>query len=134
MWYYRFLKKFYGLAGTPTILQERIIKALEFKHPSWLDDIFIVIKGNIEEHETEAKETMKKLEEAGYRLHPKKCEFFQKETEYVGHKINQPKRNQTTARHTGSIHKNKYTKNRKKQKSFVKTTLIKVHRNFISTN
>ena len=30
---------------------------------------------------------MKKLEETGYRLHPKKCEFFQKAAEWVGHKI-----------------------------------------------
>ena len=29
---------------------------------------------------------MKKLERAGYRLNPKKCEFFKKEIECVGHK------------------------------------------------
>ena len=44
---------------------------LEFKHPAWLDDIIIGTKGNIEDSETEVKETMKKLEEADYRLHPK---------------------------------------------------------------
>ena len=31
-----------------------------------------------EYHESEVKETMKKLEDAGYSLHPKKFEFFQK--------------------------------------------------------
>ena len=62
--YYRFLKGFYGLADIPTVFQERIDKTLEFKHPAWLDDIFIVTKGSIDDHET--KETMKQLEEAGY--------------------------------------------------------------------
>ena len=32
---------------------------------------------------------MKKLEQAGYRLNPNKCEFFKKEIEWVGHKIDQ---------------------------------------------
>ena len=62
--YYRFLKGFYGLADIPTIFQERIDKTLEFKHPAWLDDIIIVTNGTVEKHETEIKETMKKLEEA----------------------------------------------------------------------
>ena len=84
--YYRFLKGFYGLADIPTIFQERIDKTLELKHPAWLDDIIIVTKGTVEKHGTEIKETMKKLEEAGYRLHPKKCEFFKKEAEWVGQK------------------------------------------------
>ena len=35
------------------------------------------------------KETMKKLDEAGYRLHPEKYELFKKEAEWVGHQINQ---------------------------------------------
>ena len=87
--YYRLLKGFYGLADIPTIFQERIERTLEFKHPAWLDDIIIVTKGTIEKHESEVKETMKKLDEAGYRLHPKKCEFFKKEAEWVRHQINQ---------------------------------------------
>ena len=79
--YYRFFKGFYGLADTPTIFQQRIDKTLEFKHPAWLDDIIIVTKGTIEKHGVEVKETMRKLENAGYRLHPKKCEFFKQESE-----------------------------------------------------
>ena len=86
--YSRFSKGFYGLADIPTIFQERIDKTLEFKHPAWLDDIVIVTKG-IEKHEAEVKETMKKLENAGYRLHPKKCELFKQEAEWVGHRIDQ---------------------------------------------
>ena len=87
--YYRFLKGFYGLADIPTIFQERIDTILEHKHPAWLDDIIIVTKGNLEKHEMEVRETMTKLERAGYRLNPNKCEFFKKEIEWVGHKIDQ---------------------------------------------
>ena len=82
-----FPKGFYGLAKIPTIFWEQIDETLELKHPAWLDDIIIVTKGSAEKHGTEVKETMKKLEEAGYRLKPKKCEFFKKEAEWIGHKI-----------------------------------------------
>ena len=87
--YYRFLKRFYGLADIPTIFQERIDKTLEFKHPAWLDDVIIVTKGTIDKHEAEVKETMEKLEKAGYRLHPNKCEFFKQEAKWIGHRIDQ---------------------------------------------
>ena len=32
---------------------------------------------------------MTKLEQAGYRSNPKKCVFFEKEIEWMGHKIDQ---------------------------------------------
>ena len=57
--------------------------------PAWLDDIIVVTKGSVEKHEMEVKETMKKLEKAGYRLNPKKCDFFKNEAERFGHKIDQ---------------------------------------------
>ena len=41
---YRFLKRIYGLADTPTIFQELIDKTLEIRHPAWLDDIIILTK------------------------------------------------------------------------------------------
>ena len=37
----------------------------------------------------EVRETMTKLERAGYRLNPNKCEFIKKKIEWVGHKIDQ---------------------------------------------
>ena len=82
--YYRFLKGFYGLADIPTIFQERIDTTLEHKHPAWLDDIIIVTKVNWDKHEVEVGEIMTKLEQAGYRLNPKKCEFFKKEIDGWG--------------------------------------------------
>ena len=87
--FYRFLNGFYGLADIPTILQEPKDTTLEHKHPAWLNDIIIVIEGNIGKQETEVRETMEKLEKTGYRLNLKKCEFFKKEIEWVGHTIDQ---------------------------------------------
>ena len=84
--YYRFLKGFCGLAEFPTKFQERIDKTLEHKHPAWLDDIILVTKGNRDKHEAEVRETMTKLEQAGYRINAKKCEFSKEEIEWVGHK------------------------------------------------
>ena len=48
--YYRFLKRFYGLADIPTIFQEKIDQTLENKHPAWLDDLIIVTKCSKEQH------------------------------------------------------------------------------------
>ena len=59
--YYRFLKGLYGLADIPTIFQKRLHKTLEFYYAAWLDDIIIVTKGNIEEHETEGKRNSEEI-------------------------------------------------------------------------
>ena len=75
--YYRFLKGFYGLADIPTIFQERIDRTLEFKHPAWLDDIIIVTKGTIEKHESEVKETMKKIRRSRIQATPEEMRIFQ---------------------------------------------------------
>ena len=119
--YYRFLKRFYGLAVIPTIFQERIDTTLEHNHAAWLDVINIVTKRSIEEHETEVRETMKKLKQAGYKLNPKKCEFLKKEIEGVGHKTDQqeipPLQDKLEA-----ITKIKIPKNEKKLKSFLGAT------------
>ena len=87
--YYRFLKGFYGLADLPTNFQENIDKSLKNKHPAWLDDILIVTKGTKEEHKTELMETLKTLEDEGYKLSEKKTELFKQEIEWIGHLINQ---------------------------------------------
>ena len=36
--YYRFKKRFYGIADIPTIFQEKIDRRLEYRTPAWLDD------------------------------------------------------------------------------------------------
>ena len=52
------------MADIPTIFEEGIDKSLEFKHSTWLNDIIIVTKGTVAQHELEVEETMEKLEEA----------------------------------------------------------------------
>ena len=116
--YYRFLKGFCGLADIPTIFQERIDTTLEHNHPAWLDDIMIVTKGNLEKHEMEVRETMTKLEKAGYRLNPNKCEFFKKEIKWVGHKINQQEIRPSQDK-LDAIKKINIPKNEKELKSFL---------------
>ena len=116
--YYRFLKGFYGLADIPTIFQERIDKTLEFKQPAWLHDIIIVTKRTIDKFEAEVKETMEKLEKAGYRLHPNKCEFFKPEAEWIGHRIDQNRIRPLQGK-LEAITKIEKPKNEKELKSFL---------------
>ena len=54
---------------------------------------------------------MMKLEKAGYRLNPKKAEFFRNEIEWVGHKTEQNRstRNSTTTGQIASNHLNQHT-------------------------
>ena len=71
---YRFKKGFYGLSDMPTVCQEHIDKALEFKTSVWLGDIVCVTNGTAEKLERELHEVLSKLEKAGYRA----CEKRQK--------------------------------------------------------
>ena len=66
--YYRFLKRFYGLADIPPIFQEKIDQTLENKHPAWLDDIIVVTKGSKEQHRKKLIDVLTRLENAGYKL------------------------------------------------------------------
>ena len=77
--YYRFLKGFYGLAGIPTIFQEKIDKTLENKHPALLDDVLVVTKDSKQQHKRELIDVLTNLENAGYRLSENKTEFFRSE-------------------------------------------------------
>ena len=106
------------MADIPIIFQERIDTTLEHKHQAWLDDIIIVTKRSIDEHETEIRETMKKLEQSGYRLNPKKCELFKKEIEWVGHKIDQ-QRVRLLQNKLEAITKINKPKNEKESKSYL---------------
>ena len=78
--YYRFKKRFYGLADIPTIFQEKIDRTLEYCTPVWLDDIIVVTRGNKQDHEKKIFDVLNKLEKARYRASKKKSEFFMNET------------------------------------------------------
>ena len=116
--YYRFKKRFLGLADIPTIFQEKIDQTLENKHPAWLEDIRIATNGTKEQNKRELTEVLNKLENAGYRLSQNKSEFFKSEIEWVGHKIDQngirPLQDKLKA-----IQELKEPKNEKELKSFL---------------
>ena len=100
------------------MFQEHIDKVLEFKTPVWLDDIFCVTNGTIEEHERELREVLTKLQEAGYRASERKTELFKKDLTWLGYLINQsgvkPIQDKTDA-----ITKLKAPTNTKELKSFL---------------
>ena len=52
----------------------------------YLDDI-VVFSKTYEEHLVRLQAVFTKLKEAGLKLSPSKCKFFQEETKYLGHFI-----------------------------------------------
>ena len=84
--YYRFKKDFHGLSDIPTVFQEHVDKVLEFKTPVWLNDIFCVTNGTIDEHEREIREVLNKLQNVGYRASEKKTHFFKQKLTWLGYK------------------------------------------------
>ena len=127
--HYRFKKGFYGLSDIPTVFQEHIDKVLEFKTPVWLDDIFSVTNGTIDEHEREVREVHNKLQNASYKASEKKTELFKQELTWLGYHINQneikPIKDKTEA-----ITKLSAPKNAKELKSFLGS--IQLLSNFIN--
>ena len=87
--HYRFKKGFYGVSGTPTVFQEHTDKVLEFKTPVWLDDIFCVTNGSIDDHERESREVLNKLQNAGCRASERKIQLFRRELTWLGYHRNQ---------------------------------------------
>ena len=77
------------MADIPTIFQDKNDQTLENKHPAWLDDFIIVIKGSKEQHEKELLEVLTRLEYACYRLSENKSEFFKLEIKWIGNKKDQ---------------------------------------------
>ena len=61
---------------------------------------------------------MAKLEHASYRLNPTKCEFFKKQIEWMGHKIDQQEiRSLITTGQVRSNQQNQHTKKNEKELS-----------------
>ena len=83
---YRFLTGFYGLADMPAEFQKAMDRKLNHAENTFcfLDDILIVSKGSEQEHE---KLIMNVLEKENLALKLSKCEFFQQEVNWLGHKL-----------------------------------------------
>ena len=64
---------------------ERVLQGLHWKTVLlYLDDI-IVIAPDFQTHLTRSTEVFSRLQEAGLKLKPTKCELLQKEVKYLGH-------------------------------------------------
>lgn len=82
----------FGLANAPAAFQRWINKELGDllgeTCAAYLDDVVIFSSGDLNDHWTKVKEVLRKLNDAGLRLDPRKCEFAVKETKYLGFIIN----------------------------------------------
>ena len=78
----------FGLSSAPPIFQELMDKVLgPIKNQfaiAYLDDILIYSKTE-EEHVQHIQQIFQRLEDAGLKLKPSKCDFFKKEVRYLGH-------------------------------------------------
>ena len=86
---YRFINGFYGLTNMPATFQKTIDKTLqniktEF---AYLDDILVITKGNLQDHETELDKIMKQLNEENLAINLQKCEFVKPEITWLGFKV-----------------------------------------------
>ena len=86
---YRFLTGFYGLADMPAEFQKAMVRTLTHAKNTFcfLDVILIVSKGEKHEHEKLVFDVLKKLDNENLALKLGKCEFFQIELNWLGHKL-----------------------------------------------
>ena len=86
---YRFLNGFYGLTDMPATFQKTIDKTLEGIDSkfAFLDDILVITKGSITEHEKELNKILKKLDNEGLAINLQKCEFAKPNIEWLGFNI-----------------------------------------------
>ena len=86
---HRFLNGFYGLTDMPATFQKTIDKTLEgiSSKFAFLDDILVITKGSIREHENELDNIFKKLNSEGLAINLQKCEFAKTNIEWLGFTI-----------------------------------------------
>lgn len=85
---YRYKRMCFGVASSPAQFQ-RCMDSLTSELPgvaAYLDDLIITGKTK-EEHLANLNGLLNKLQEHGFRVNLKKCEFFQNSVEYLGHII-----------------------------------------------
>lgn len=82
----------FGLHSAPATFQRALDGVigpdLEPYAFAYLDDI-IVIGSTLEEHFSNLQKVFQRLREANLKINPEKCEFFKKETKYLGHVVSE---------------------------------------------
>ena len=87
---YKFLNGFYGLTDLPATFQKVMDTTLDGRNSTnaILDNIIIITKGTIENHEEEIDKTLNWLNEENLAINLHKCEFGLNEIIWLGYKIN----------------------------------------------
>ena len=86
---YRFVNGFYGLKDMPATFQKTIDKTLQNVTTkfAFLDDILVVTKGNLQDHENELDKILEKLNEENLAINLQKCEFSKEDIAWLGFKV-----------------------------------------------
>ena len=88
---YRFKTGFYGLTDMPTEFQKAMDCTLQEIEGAicYLDDILIVTKGNIQEHNELVKKVMQRIDAEGWALKLSKGEFLVNQLTWLGYDTNE---------------------------------------------
>ena len=85
---YKYTVMLFGLTNAPATFQLVINKALyEYLGifvTAYLDDVLVYTNSTLEEHVKHVKKVLQKLKEYKLYLQSSKCEFYTKETKYLG--------------------------------------------------
>ena len=91
---YEFRVMPFGLTNAPAVFQRLMERVLAGLNPEegpnfvvvYIDDVLIFSR-SLEEHFQHLRMVLRRIEEAGLKLKPSKCQFLRREVEYLGHLI-----------------------------------------------
>ena len=121
----------FGLCNAPASYQRTLdilLSGLKWKSCLVYVDDVIIYSTDFEDHLRDVSKVMKILEEAGLSLNMRKCKFFSRTVDYLGHVVS-PGRLAVAAKNTESIRKAVYPKNQTELRSFLGA--CNVYRRFV---
>lgn len=128
---YQYIRMPFGLTNAPASFQRALDVVLtKYKWETclvYLDDI-IIYSNNVEDHIDHVDEILTSLNQAGITLKIKKCKFFTKTVEYLGHII-MPGKLEIDHAHTASLREALPPTNKSELRSFL--GLCNVYRRFV---